>query len=314
MKLAINKRITNGPWGGGNQILKLLVDYFVDHGIEVRFDLKDDVDAILMMDSRDSSCCLPLSSIKDYKENHKVKIIHRINDTGIHRENDISRTKIMIEANNLADVTIFISDWVKDYYFDNGIDRNKNIFVIDNGADRNLFNPSSRIRDKNDPIRIVTHHWSDNIAKGYDIYKKVDAFCNNNKSIAKFRFIGRKSCHGYFSDYCDKITEKTYKELPEYLSPMDVYLSASLNEAGGCHIVEGMACGLFPIVRVGGGGTVCYSLGYGTVFNSTQDIIKIILDLYNNSEFYRVLRKNVVDNYIYSSLDMCKRYYDAIIE
>jgi len=306
MKIAINKKIVKGPWGGGNQILRMLVNYFQSNDIDITYSLSEDVDVILMMDVRDGSCCFPISSIR----NHKAKVVHRINDTGAHRENDQKRTKLILEANSIADETIFISEWVKGFYEKNGF--SKKSFVIDNAANRDLFKPSSRIRKEVEPLSIVTHHWSDNPSKGYDIYKSIDNFCKENSKLANFKFIGRECCHKHFSSSCDKIRAKPYKEIPKYLNNTDLYISASLFEAGGCHIVEGMACGLIPIVRKGGGGTEDYSEGFGFVFNDVNEIFNIIHSLHKDYSLYRKMKMKVESEYTYTSNEMCKKYLDII--
>jgi len=184
--------------------------------------------------------------------------------------------------------------------------------VIHNSADRKIFYPVDTVRNSNVPIKIVTHHWSDNINKGYDIYRKIDEFCCKNPNICHFRFIGRENCHKYFSNNCEKILPLPYKDIPPYLRSEDVYVSASLYEAGGCHLVEGMSCGLIPIVRKGGGGTECYSKNFGVVFYDSNDLIKYIIHLYNNYNVFCQMKKNIVTQYNYSSEDMCFQYYDIL--
>jgi len=306
MKLAINKAVVNGPWGGGNQILMLLVNYFKKMGIDVVYKLTKDVDVILIMDSRQQSSLFSFNDIK----NHKAKVVQRINDTGSHRKNDKKRDGIMLGTNKIADRTIFISEWVKNYYCQLGFSGNG--VVINNAADRNIFKPISIVRQKNTPIRIVTHHWSGNDSKGYDFYKKIDDFCDKNRDISIFRFIGKTQYVQNFSSYCDKIGVKKYVEIPSYLQSQDLYLSASLFEAGGCHIVEGMACGLIPLVRKGGGGTESYSEHFNFTFSSFEDLQTIIIDLYNDYDLFLEKRENVIQNYTYTSEDMCKQYFNVI--
>ena len=47
--------------------------------------------------------------------------------------------------------------------------------VIHNGADPAIFHPfGSATLDPGRPMRLVTHHWSDNPMKGFDVYQEVD--------------------------------------------------------------------------------------------------------------------------------------------
>lgn len=311
MKVSINKKIVNGPYGGGNQMLILIADYLAAKGVGVSFELGEDTDVVLMMDVKKESCCFEIEKILELKKRKGIKVVHRINDNGSHRHNNKIRDKMILDANKLADKTIFISEWVRDYFIERGFSGDH--VVIHNAADRTLFKPSDRNRQTNEPLKIVTHHWSDNMSKGYDVYGKIDGFCSDNPNIASFRFIGRDCSFTHFSSICEKITAKPYKEIPQYLSSQDVYISASLFESGGCHIVEGMACGLIPLVRKGGGGTEDYSRGYGFVFNDATELIDYIRKLYEDYDFYLETKNKVKNEYLYNSDDMCKVYYEAII-
>jgi len=305
MKVAINRKIVSGPWGGGNQILKMLVNYFNENNITVVNDLDSNPDAILMFDSRMNSGTFNWIDIK--RHGKKVPVICRINDNGAHRK-DTRDTDTMCMIKELSPKLIFISEWVKDYYSNLGVDTNNSI-VIHNSADRSVFNSAKRVRCQNDPLKIVTHHWSNNLAKGYDIYEHVAEFCSKNKDFS-FRFMGNAPKNRLLN--CERIPAQEYLQIPKYLKDQDIYLSASLFESGGCHVVEGMACGLIPIVRKGGGGTEDYSMGFSMNFDNEKDLIPILTSIRNDYSQYCILKKNI-DGYLYSENDMCKKYYDCLM-
>jgi len=59
MKITFNRKIVDGPYGGGNQILRLLVRYFKNKGFDVSFSLDEDTEIVIAMDVRDEVCTFP---------------------------------------------------------------------------------------------------------------------------------------------------------------------------------------------------------------------------------------------------------------
>ncbi len=82
-----------------------------------------------------------------------------------------------------CDATIFVSDWTKEYFLNEGWYCN-NIFSITNGVDKDIFKPREKMN--NGKINIVTHHWSNNHGKGFDIYRKIDEFVKDNPDFTFF--------------------------------------------------------------------------------------------------------------------------------
>ncbi len=312
MKISFNRAIVEGPYGGGNQILMLLVDYFKRRGIETCFDLADDVDAIFAVDVRDEVCCYGINDIISFKGKHaKVRLLHRINTNGSHIKNDGKRDERIIDFNKrCADITVFISSWVKKYFRNLGL-ISKGV-VIENAADRSIFLPSNDVRNQNDPLKIITHHWSDNMAKGYAVYDYVSNFCYNNPQIAEFYFMGRHP-----RKMCDKakcISAQSYANIPKYLKDKDLYVTATTFEAGGCHLVEGMACGLVPFVLEGSGGPEEYMKDFGFLFRDSKELLEKIVMLKDNYDLFLRYKHKISDEYTYSSNDMGRMYYDIIME
>jgi len=312
VKISINKKVVNGPWGGGNQILMLLVDFLVKKGFKISYSLDNDTSVILIMDVKDESCSFSIKQIREFKKNKNVKIIQRINDNGSHRKNNEWLDDLIINVNKeMVDKTIFISKWIKNYFEAKGLKRDNSV-VIANGADRKLFYSYNNQRNKDDPLRIVTHHWSRNMAKGYEIYDKLDKFCCSNPDIAHFRFIGRPLEGGILSN-CEKIYSKPYKEIGQFLRTEDIYVTATQYESGGCHIVEGMACGLIPLVKRGGGGTENYVEGFGFYYDTFEELKSEILNFKNNYDIFIDAKNNMI-NYTYSNAEMCEQYWNVIKE
>ena len=86
MKIAFNKKVVDGPWGGGNQMLMILQGYLTRRNYEVVASLDDCPNVIVIMDSKEASCSFSMSDIAKYKKSHECKIVHRVNDNGSHRK------------------------------------------------------------------------------------------------------------------------------------------------------------------------------------------------------------------------------------
>jgi glycosyltransferase involved in cell wall biosynthesis len=67
----------------------------------------------------------------------------------------------------------------------------------------------------------------------------------------------------------------------------DIYLSASLWEAGANHIVEAMACGLPVIYSRDGGSIPEYCQGRGLSFSSASQMIDAIANVLLDYETFR---------------------------
>ena len=64
-----------------------------------------------------------------------------------------------------------------------------NSTAILNGCNTKDFFPINNIKFKNNKIRLITHHWSNNYLKGFHIYNKLDKLLNNRNDI-EFTYIG----------------------------------------------------------------------------------------------------------------------------
>jgi glycosyltransferase involved in cell wall biosynthesis len=92
----------------------------------------------------------------------------------------------------------------------------------------------------------------------------------------------------------------------------DIYITATQFESGGCHIIEGMACGLIPMVKCGGGGVEEYSIGFGYRYNDFEELKQHIIELYKNYDLFLDMRNKVRTNYVYSAKEMCENYLNVI--
>ena len=96
------------------------------------------------------------------------------------------------------------------------------------------------------------------------------------------------------------------RELPEY----DIYLTASLEEAGANHVLEAMAAGLPIIYHKDGGSIPEYCKDYGLEFSSYEDLNKKIDIMIRDFEKY----KKAVMNYNQKIENTIKEYEKIICE
>lgn len=269
MKILINRQPKRTPWGGGTHFVTLFSDYMTAHGHTVVHNFSYGINAIMMIDPRPEDGINDVNKIKAYKLlNPKVRVIHRINDTDIARGTNFL-DQLNIEANAaVADHTVFISKWLRDYYIQRGFDPNRPHTVITNGCNLDLYAPQERPPLDGRKLKIVTHHWSDNFNKGFDAYIGLDKYMQTNDDI-EFTYVGR-----YFKDYKPvktKIVPPLYgHELAKEIGNHDVYLTGARFEACGMHHIEGAACGMPVLYHKNGGGVNEMCERYGISYDETS--------------------------------------------
>tara|TARA_B110000211_G_scaffold30001_1_gene30371 strand:+ start:967 stop:1881 length:915 start_codon:yes stop_codon:yes gene_type:complete len=304
MKIMFNRKIIDGPWGGGNLFVNEMTNYLRQREHEVCFDFEDDIDIIFMVDPRpvDHSEGYSVDDIIDYGRKYPdTEIIHRINECDQRKGTDFMDS-LLLRSNVIADHTIFISEWLANYFIDLGFDREYD--VVYNGCNTNHFYPLENKLKPSNPIKLVTHHWSDNWLKGFDLYNELD---KQNRNDIEFTYIGR-----YNNQYRPKNTRIVSplhgEELGNELRKHDVYITASRFEPCGMHHIEGSASGLPVLYHRDGGGIneLCKTHGIG--FDDIPSFFQSLQDILNNYD-------NFVSkiNYSYlSSERMCAEYYKNV--
>jgi hypothetical protein len=306
MKIYFNRALRrNTAWGGGSSFLTNMHDYLVAHGETISYSLNErDIDVIFMIDPRydDGGGC-SINEIIQYKKLHpKVKILHRINECDKRNNSANNIDKLLLESNKFADETVFISSWLKDYFHNKGLIRQSN--VIMNGCDEKVFYPDNN-KSFQSPLRLTTHHWSNNFNKGHDVYRAIDELLNKRTDI-EFTYIGR-----YYEGYQPKNTKiiaPLYGQaLGDELRKHDVYVNTSKWEPCGMSWIEGSSCGLPVLYHQDGGGIVegCKNHGVVCDVNNIESAIDEIVVKYDE------LRNKIDYDYL-SSDRCCKEYYEIL--
>lgn len=313
MKVAIGAKIQNGPWGGGNQFANSLNNYLLQRGVNVVFDLKSkDVDIILLTEPRSNLKISAFSDIDIIKYlmniNKNAIVVHRINECD-ERKGTKMVNELLSLSNRCADYTVFISNWLREK-LENQRPFSKKYSVVLNGADTNIFNNKKYIKwNKNEKIKIVTHHWGGNWMKGFDVYKHLDNLLGMQpyKDMMSFTYIGYLP-NGFEFNNSTYIQPLSNNELAHCLSQHHIYLTGSQNEPAGMHHIEGALCGL-PILYRNSGALPEYCNGYGVMFDST-DFEEKLWEIRAKYDFL----VNRMKSYPYTADEMCKSYYDLFLQ
>ena len=307
MKISIGTQTKDGPWGGGNLFAINLSKYLISKGYEVVNNLKDkDIDIILITEPRKTSESSAFTHIdvENYLNfiNPQALVAHRINECD-ERKNTNFVNKYLIEANKIADHTIFVSRWLKNLYLTQGINR-KNNNVILAGADAEIFNNNGLSSwNSNQKLKIVTHHWGASWNKGFEIYEFIDELLMNDywKEKIDFTYIGNlpKKFNFKNSNYYEPMSGL---KLASKLKEHNIYLTGSINEPSGNHHIEGAQCGL-PIMYIDSGGVAEYCKQYGIEYKK-NDLEEKFNYIFKNYDYYFERMKN----YPFNSLKMCQDF------
>ena len=307
MKIFFNLKPPNGSYGGGAFFVKNLSEYLINNN-NITYKLNDnDIDIIIIIDPRKGKHKrYDMDEIMKYKNiNPKVKIIHRINECDIKREKSINIEPKILAVMKNADHIVFVSTWLKEYYFNKYKLNMNNVSCILNGCDPKIFYPSIN-KEKSERIRIVTHHWSDDYLKGFEIYNNLDKLLETNNNFS-FTFIGNYN-KKYTPKNINLIKPTSGIELSNILRDHDIYLTATQFEPGGIHYVEGMACGL-PVLYYKNGGSVKEVVNKcGLEFNNIDNLLEQMNEIMMNYNYYK---KNIDQTTIYSDR-LGKDYYELI--
>jgi glycosyltransferase involved in cell wall biosynthesis len=314
MKIFFNRVIRKEAYGGGSHFVTSMVNYLQKKGHEVIFYLHDlkskkpieDIDLIFLIDPRSGDIGYSINHVLEYKSkiNPNVKILHRVNECDARKNSDYM-DNILIQTSMHTDKTIFISEWLKKYFIEKDFKGAKTAPVIYNGCKLDHFYPSKE-KKKNKKIKIVTHHWSDNWMKGFDLYKFIDQEIVNENY--EFTYVGRY-CKEYKPKNTQLINPLWGPALGEELRKHDIYVTASRFEPCGMHHIEGAASGMPVIYHEDCGGINELCKKHGKEYNSFDDFKKALGFISTNINDY----KHKID---YNALDIercCEKFYQEIL-
>ena len=283
MKISIGAKIIDGPFGGGNEFLKNLVEHLDQHGHKVINHLNDnDIDIIFMTNPLISSETSSFNSfdIEYYLKfcNNESIVFQRFNECDERKGTNGINVKLD-KFNQVVDINIFVSNWLKDIFSKYDLSKKKS-YVVMGGPNKKIFNSEDKSYwNKQSKLKLVTHHWSDNLMKGYLEYKQIDNLLDdeNYKDIFEFTFIGNKPKNLEFNNI-NVLAPLSGESLSRELKKHHIYITASENEPSGNHHMEGALCGL-PILFKDSGAISEYCRDFGVNyeienFRKSLDLIK----------------------------------------
>jgi len=312
MKISLNIKFIDGPYGGGMQFansIKNALEY--NNHIVVNHLNDNDIDIIFHIVPFPFIMSISSYSYIEaylYKLNHpNTVIIHRINECD-ERKGTNYLNKLLVEASKFSDYTIYIASWLVPIFVNLGLNKGVNSCVILNGADSNIFNRIGKLPwNQKDKLKIVTHHWGGNYNKGHDIYKQLDELLSNSEFSQnyEFTFIGNLPANIIYKN-TTVIKPLSGHKLAEELKKHHIYLTASRNEPAGMHHIEGALCGL-PLLYINSGSLPEYCNGYGIEYNP-QNFADKLNQLRNEySKWYFQ-----IENYNNTAERMVQQYYNII--
>ena len=127
MRISINVKTINEPFGGANNFAKNLFKGLMSKGYYVTNKLEKDLDFIIIVVSHDSLRLVSFSpeDVKAYKKAFpNVCVIHRINSCDEHRGYNNGTNERVIKTNKISDHTIFVSKFIKSFWEKKDLQRN----------------------------------------------------------------------------------------------------------------------------------------------------------------------------------------------
>jgi len=309
LKVSIGAKIIEGPFGGGNAFINNLANYLKKNNFEIINHLNDkDIDIILLINPLLGSTTSTFDDLDVLKYinfvNSNTISIQRINECD-ERKNTNYVNKKIISSNKDIDITIFVSQWLKELYIEKGL-KPKDSYVVRGGPNKNIFNLRNKQKWETDKkIKIVTHHWSNNWMKGFDTYSKLDSLISEEKwnNKIEFTYIGNLPKNFTFQN-TKVIPPLQEEELAIELKNHDLYITGSINEPSGNHHMEAAMSGL-PILFINSGGIPEYCEGFGEKFELENLEEKLNLLIENYEKYFINLQ-----NYSYDFENAAKSLID----
>lgn len=309
-RIAVNAKPSHGPWGGGNQWLAQFSRLARYQGFEVVSKLDESVDAVVVLHTaKQPEATFQAEEIKALrKRKTKLVCLQRINENDARKGTNHVDAAIR-EMSEAADYVVFVSSWLRDYHAERWFDVKRPHESIINGADSRYFHPiGANVWDgRNGPFVLVTHHWSDNWNKGFDLYRDVDTLIANGRLPGvELRIVGRWPADLKWRA-AKIVAPASGRALAHELRLCHGYITGTKAEPGAMHYIEGLQCGLPLIYRQGGGGVeeVAQSRGGLLIGADLEQAVKSFVASYSTR------RKQVLEN-LPSGEKMALRYLEIV--
>jgi len=224
-------------------------------------------------------------------------------------------------AKNINNIVTPSKNSKKDIVVDFGVNQ-KNINVINNGLDINIFIPYKNI--KRDPFRLITTASADVALKGLDYSLRSLATLSKNFPEISLLVIGQLKKNGHTSRLIKELgiedrvlfkTALTKEEIAKEYASSSVAIVSSLYEGFGYPVIEAMSCEI-PLIATNTSSIPELVGDFATLIppmneNELSEAIKKIL---NNYEKYKKIaesgRHHIIENFNW--LKITQEYEDMI--
>jgi len=266
VKVHILYGIVSEASGGGNQFLGALRKYCRSRSCYA--DDPADADVVLFNSHHF------IDKVLRAKRRFPAKIfVHRIDGPmKLYNIKSDMRDDITNIANRvLADATIFQSDWSRENNYALGLLKKENETVIVNAPDPEIFNRSGRKGIAPGPVRLIATSWSDNMKKGFEVYRWLD----ENLDFERYRmsFVGNSPLEFKNINHVRPVKSL---ELAGLLKEHAIFITGSQKDPCSNSLIEAMHCGLPAVALHDGGHPEIVGQG-GELFQRVEEI-PLLLD------------------------------------
>ena len=297
--LALLHEFHKPPYGGGNQFLMALRKELVRQGVSVGEAPGRRTRAMMM-----NSFNFDATRARRFRRMFpRLRIVHRLaGPIGTYRGTDIDVDRRTQALNaELADATIFISDYSFRKYRELGLDY-KCPTVIRNTVDADIFNPKDRVAPPNGmrKVRLIATAWSDNPRKGGPLLAWLDEHMPRNRY--ELTFVGRTKTVFKHANVIDAIPSEM---LADILREQDIYIAPSQDDPCSNALLEALACGL-PAAFLESGGHPELVGSAGEPFHGPDDILQALDRIASDIRGYRARIR------ITPMADVAERYSEVL--
>lgn len=263
----ISYAFQEGPYGGSNQFAHALRNYLKNVS---RYSSKPEKAGVILFVSHAN-----LGEVLRLKKLYPEKLfVHRIDGPVLlHDPASNFRDRVTHWANkHIADTTIFQSKWSRTENYKHGFPKGSNEATITNASQPNTFNQTGKLDfHKSRKTKVIMTSWSNNKAKGYQVYSWLDDHVNFSKY--ELTFVGNSPVSFKNIKHLQPLPPN---ELAEVLKEHDIYITASENDACSNALIEALSCGLPAIAKDDGGHPEILKEG-GELFEHASEI-PLLLD------------------------------------
>jgi len=302
LKIHILYSFVDDAWGGGNQFLKAIREYFIS--LDIYEEDPESADIIIFNSHHN------LGKVAKLKLFNPSKIfVHRVDGPIFFiRDKDLSVDKKIFQFNNMvADATVFQSSYSRKACFQLGMINNAFEKTIINAPNPLVFNKENKNAfSRNRKTRLVATSWSKNMNKGFGTYRWLDENLDFDKY--EMKFIGNTPLSFRNISYIPALSSE---KLSAELKRCDIFITASINDPCSNSLIEALHCGL-PAIALNGGGHPEIIGNGGLLFNDCQDLPILLGKMVDNYNYYfdniKLMKINQVGSMY---LELCKEVYDS---